>query len=248
MKNRYYHEVALKNSDPSVSPASDGASANVRSIFDYASAETFALLHVICTQTVHYVPSSLADLLHQQLAAFEQMLYKAGYPYRSILFCQYCLAVCVDNVLLNTNWGRSNHWQYHQLTAHIHYKPEVNDQLHQMLDYLAHNHADGQLLSFVYTCVSLMAQCPHQQPIQWSEYSYPLYQALRAQYPQTQSAWLVNDSITHRIRSKFWRFSWRFPWLRSAGVLVLTSMGYLTFVTVWQYEQLHYALNLLGVS
>lgn len=247
MKNRTYQQVALKqHSQIDYQRSHQNQSVVLNSPFDSPSVKIFALIQIIYNQSVNYVPSSVASFLHEQLVNFEKALYQAGYPYRSIRFCQYCLAVCADNILINSHWGHANHWQSHQLTAHLHYQPTVNDQLHQMLDYLIVNDVDWYLLKFVYTCVVMMAHCPTQHPIKWSDYSYPLYQAVQKNCPQQATSWFINPIETDTPAYKFSFFKW--PWVKIASSLTVVGLGYLSFIAIGQYEHLLNALSLLTVS
>lgn len=245
--NRQYQQVALQNS-AKLKPSVESKPTNVQvsTLFEQASAQVFALLQIISNQTTNYVPSSVAEFLHEHLDNFENILYQAGYPYRSIRFSQYCLAICADTILLNSDWGQKNNWYYHQLTAHIHYQPNLNDQLQKMLDYLAHESVDWHLLNFVYTCVALMAQCPKQKPIDWSQHHYPLYLAVKKRQPKPVRTNLLVDDPASNLATNTKRFRW--PIFKTSGFLALMGLGYASFVIASQYEQLLTAVNLLSVA
>lgn len=246
MTNRQYHQVALRQSKQPISEfGSTPTNKPVNTLFDQASSQVFALLQVIVNQSNNYVPSSVSEFFHEQLASFENTLYQAGYPYRSIRFSQYCLAICIDTILLNSAWGQMNYWHHYQLTAHINYQPNLNDQLQKMLDYMAHESVDWHLLSFVYTCVALMAQCPKQAPIDWSEYHYPLYLALKKRQPKAVWTHLFVDCYTDQEAKKR---RWRLPIFKTSGLLALTGLGYAGVIIGFQYEQLLTAVHLLSVA
>lgn len=248
MKHRSYQQVALKHHQiTSAHYHQQYHKLRANSIFDTASAPIFALLQMIYNQPKDYVASSVSDLLQDKLKAFEQELYKAGYPFRTIRFCQYCLAICADTILLSSEWGKTHHWEYHQLTAQLQCQSAVNNQLQQMLDYLAQYQVDFKLLNFIYVCVAFMAHCPQQQTIQWSQYHDSLYQALKTQQSENSESWFIDNNSPITPKPKWRRLNWP-RWLKTSSLFSLIGLGYMGVITIWQYEQLVYAINLFSVS
>lgn len=117
-------------------------------------------LFSIAGQLTNEHPTQALYTFHQQLIheikAFENSAQTNQYRSETILVARYILCATLDELILNTDWGKRNNWQQHKLLVAFYQETQSDERFFIILEKLAENpaiHID--LLEFIYLCLSL---------------------------------------------------------------------------------------------
>lgn len=98
----------------------------------------------------------LSDLILQIFHYFNQKAQMSGYPSRTILAAQYCLCTALDEVIMNTQWGRENKWKNQSLLSILYKETFGGERFYLILENMLSNPQENiDLLELIYVLLSL---------------------------------------------------------------------------------------------
>lgn len=81
-----------------------------------------APLHTLVTRILYQLhpmdKAETIECLSYEIKTFEQQSQRQHYPLKTILAARYLLCVWIDEVLMESPWGRRKHWQANTLSQH----------------------------------------------------------------------------------------------------------------------------------
>jgi len=101
-------------------------------------------------------PASLRDLANQELTRFAAATQRLSLPADDARTAHYILCASLDDVVMNTGWGRTGAWAQNSLVAVNHRNVVAGEGFFQRLEERQRDPANHQeLLSLMYICLSL---------------------------------------------------------------------------------------------
>jgi type VI secretion system protein ImpK len=101
-------------------------------------------------------PAALRDQAIQELNRFDAAIQRLDLPRRDVRTAHYVLCASLDDVVMNTPWGRTGAWAQNSLVAMLHRNVVAGEGFFQVLDELRRDPSNHQeLLTLMYVCLSL---------------------------------------------------------------------------------------------
>lgn len=181
-------------------------------------------LHQMATPTslteLHY------DLCHE-IKAFETKLQDSAYRPAVIMAARYALCAFIDEIILDTAWGRNSQWRYHNLSHTFQGETGTQDKFFVILERSSadpENHLD--LLELMYICLSLGYQGQYQHKEKGAQilsetlnHLYALLQQKRGEIDKQLTVHFQTHTSTS-LRTPDW-----LPWILVMFLTLLLSTG-----------------------
>jgi type VI secretion system protein ImpK len=138
-------------------------SVGVNRLADAASALLALAVRLRGSVTQSDVPA-LRDRIVRELRRFEQKLRSAGAESDTLRTAHFALCALIDNIVLNTPWGRESNWAAQTLSSVFHKRNVGGDEFFDILHALRRN-AGSQLdvLELLYLCLSIGFEGRHRE-------------------------------------------------------------------------------------
>jgi type VI secretion system protein ImpK len=101
-------------------------------------------------------PATLREQAMQELNRFDVAIQRLDLPRRDVRTAHYVLCASLDDVVMNTSWGRTGAWAQNSLVAMFHRNVVAGEGFFQVLEELRRDPSNHQeLLALMYYCLSL---------------------------------------------------------------------------------------------
>lgn len=116
----------------------------------------FSLLSKLRNTTQYVLIDKLKEDLIHEIKAFECAALHRGYTEQKIIVARYAICATLDEVILQTAWGRASEWHTDTLLYTFQGEMWGGERLFAILERLREgNHPHTDLLEFIYLCLSL---------------------------------------------------------------------------------------------
>jgi type VI secretion system protein ImpK len=121
-----------------------------------AAASLLALLTRLRTTISHSDPAALRNQVIEEIRVFESEARSLGVDAQNIQIARYVLCTALDEIVLNTPWGRTSEWSSQSLLAYFHNEVAGGERFFALLNKLIEDPARNlPVLELMYVCLSL---------------------------------------------------------------------------------------------